>query len=41
MNKLDLIRDLTNANGISGFEHEVVEVVKNMLLKNWIYQWIP
>jgi len=23
-----LIRDLTNANGISGFEHEVVEVVK-------------
>ena len=28
MNKLDLIRDLTNANGISGFEHEVVEVVK-------------
>ena len=29
MNKLDLIRDLTNANGISGFEHEVVDVVKN------------
>ncbi len=29
MNKLDLIKDLTNANGISGFEHEVVEVVKN------------
>ncbi|MDX1357914.1 MAG: M20/M25/M40 family metallo-hydrolase [Clostridia bacterium] len=28
MNKLNLIRDLTNANGISGFEHEVVEVVK-------------
>jgi len=28
MNKLDLIKDLTNANGISGFEHEVVEVVK-------------
>lgn len=28
MNKLDLIRDLTNANGISGFEHEVVDVVK-------------
>lgn len=29
MNKLDLIKDLTNANGISGFEHEVVEVIKN------------
>jgi putative aminopeptidase FrvX len=29
MNRLDLIRDLTNANGISGFEHEVVEVVKD------------
>lgn len=28
MSKLDLIRDLTNANGISGFEHEVVEVIK-------------
>lgn len=29
MNKLDLIKDLTNANGISGFEQEVVEVIKN------------
>ncbi len=28
MKYLDLIRDLTNANGISGFEDEVVEVVK-------------
>ena len=28
MNRLDLIKDLTNANGISGFEHEVVEIVK-------------
>lgn len=33
MNKLDLIRDLTNANGISGFEHEVVDVVKNYASK--------
>ncbi len=33
MNKLDLIRDLTNANGISGFEHEVVEVVKGYASK--------
>ncbi len=29
INKLDLIRDLSNANGISGFEEEVVEVIKD------------
>ncbi|MFA7674008.1 MAG: M20/M25/M40 family metallo-hydrolase [Clostridia bacterium] len=28
MKYLDLVRDLTNANGVSGFEEEVVEVVK-------------
>ena len=28
MKYLDMIKDLTNANGISGFEEEVVEVVK-------------
>ncbi len=28
MKSLNLIKDLTNANGISGFEHEVVDVVK-------------
>lgn len=29
MKYIDMIKDLTNANGISGFEDEVVEVIKN------------
>ena len=28
MNYLNLIEDLTNAKGMSGFEEEVVEVIK-------------
>lgn len=36
--KLDLIRDLTNANGISGFEEEVTEVIRRFTGENITYR---
>ena len=35
MNSIELIKKLSNANGVSGFEDEVTELVKEIIGKDY------